>query len=92
MARAQKARWANARKESQPAVVAGSIHKKNHTMSALARRKIGAAQRARWANTSGEQESCVESTEPATSTETRFLKPMLPGADAIETTTHKALG
>src|ERR1700727_3403269 len=49
MARAQKARWANARKESQPAVVAGSIHKKNHTMSALARRKIGAAPRARWA-------------------------------------------
>jgi hypothetical protein len=47
MALAQKARWANARKESQPA--AGSVHKKGHTMSASARRKIAAAQRARWA-------------------------------------------
>jgi len=49
MALAQKARWANARKESQPAAAAGSVHKKGHTMSASARRKIAAAQRARWA-------------------------------------------
>jgi hypothetical protein len=39
----------NARKESQPAAAAGSVHKKGHTMSASARRKIAAAQRARWA-------------------------------------------
>jgi hypothetical protein len=49
MALAQKARWVNARKESQPAAAAGSVHKKGHTMSASARRKIAAAQRARWA-------------------------------------------
>jgi hypothetical protein len=49
MAQAQKARWANARKESQPALVAGSVDKKGYTMSASARRKIAAAQRARWA-------------------------------------------
>ena len=49
MALAQKARWANARKESQPAAVAGSVHKRGHTMSASSRRKIAAAQRARWA-------------------------------------------
>ena len=49
MALAQKARWANARKESHPAVVAGSVHQKGHTMSASARRKIAVAQRARWA-------------------------------------------
>jgi hypothetical protein len=49
MAPAQKARWANARKESQPAAAAGSVHKKGHTMSASARRRIAAAQRARWA-------------------------------------------
>ena len=48
MALAQKARWVNARKESQPAA-AGSVHKKGHTMSASSRRKIAAAQRARWA-------------------------------------------
>jgi hypothetical protein len=48
MALAQKARWANARKESQPSA-AGSVHKKGHTMSASARRRIAAAQRARWA-------------------------------------------
>ena len=49
MALAQKARWANARKESQPAA-AGSVHKDGrHAMSASARRRIAAAQRARWA-------------------------------------------
>ena len=49
MALAQKARWVKARKESQPAAAAGSVHKKGHTMSASARRRIAAAQRARWA-------------------------------------------
>ena len=49
MALAQKARWVKARKESQPAAAAGSVHKKGHTMSASSRRKIAAAQRARWA-------------------------------------------
>ncbi len=50
MALAQKVRWANARKESQPAkAVTGSAHRKGHTMSASVRRKIAAAQRARWA-------------------------------------------
>jgi len=52
MALAQKARWARARKGSQPALGAakttGSAPVKR-TMSASARRKIAAAQRARWA-------------------------------------------
>jgi hypothetical protein len=51
MAQAQKARWARARKESQPAESAkttGSVPVKR-TMSAAARRKIAAFQRARWA-------------------------------------------
>ena len=56
MALAQKARWANARKESQPAkAVTGSAHRKGHTMSASARRKIAAAQRARWAKVKAQQ-------------------------------------
>jgi hypothetical protein len=52
MAQAQRARWARARKESQPAVAiaktTASVPVK-HTMSAAARRKIAAFQRARWA-------------------------------------------
>jgi hypothetical protein len=51
MAQAQRARWAKARKESQPVETAkttGSAPVK-HTMSAAARRKIAAFQRARWA-------------------------------------------
>jgi len=51
MARAQRARWAKAREESQPialAKTAGSAPAKR-TMSASARRRIAAAQRARWA-------------------------------------------
>jgi hypothetical protein len=50
MALAQKARWANIRKESQPVVAMvkpGSVPKR--TMPAAARRKIAAAQKARWA-------------------------------------------
>jgi|SRR5580693_734994 hypothetical protein len=50
--KAQKARWAKARKESQPVVAitktTASVPVK-HTMSASARRKIAAFQRARWA-------------------------------------------
>jgi hypothetical protein len=49
MAQAQRARWANARKESHPVAATGSTHKTGHTMSASARRKIAVAQRARWA-------------------------------------------
>jgi hypothetical protein len=52
MARAQKARWAKARKESQlvsaTAKTTGSAPVKR-TMSGAARRKIAAFQRARWA-------------------------------------------
>ena len=52
MAQAQRARWARAKKESQPVVAmaktAGPAPGKR-TMSAAARRKIAAFQRARWA-------------------------------------------
>jgi hypothetical protein len=53
MARAQKARWATAKKESQPVLVetaktTGAVPVKR-SMSPAARRKIAAAQRARWA-------------------------------------------
>ena len=52
MAQAQRARWARAKKESQPVVAiaktAGPAPVKR-TMSAAARRKIAAFQRARWA-------------------------------------------
>jgi hypothetical protein len=52
MAQAQRARWARARKESGPVVVASKTTAsapKKRTMSASARRKIAAFQRARWA-------------------------------------------
>jgi hypothetical protein len=52
MAQAQRARWARAKKESQPVLAAakttGSAPAKR-TMSAAARRKIARFQRARWA-------------------------------------------
>jgi hypothetical protein len=51
MAQAQRARWARARKESQPTEpgkTTGSAPAKR-TMSVAARRKIAAFQRARWA-------------------------------------------
>jgi hypothetical protein len=50
MARAQKARWAGIRKNSQPVLVAkkGSAPAK-HKISAAGRKRIAAAQRARWA-------------------------------------------
>jgi len=51
MAQAQKARWAKARKESQPAatVKPTASAPAKRTISAAARRKIAAFQRARWA-------------------------------------------
>jgi hypothetical protein len=52
MARAQRARWARAKKESQPVVAIAKttgLAPVKRTMSASARRKIAAAQRARWA-------------------------------------------
>jgi len=51
MARAQRARWAKARKESQPVEAAKTTDSApaKRTMSASARRKIAAFQRARWA-------------------------------------------
>jgi hypothetical protein len=51
MARAQKARWARAKKASQPVATAKTIGiaPVKRTMSTSARRKIAAAQRARWA-------------------------------------------
>ena len=64
MARAQQARWAKIRKESQPAIAAakttGSAPVKR-TMSAAARRKIAAFQRARWAKIKAPEEGCVVS-------------------------------
>ena len=57
MAQAQRARWAKARKESQPtepAKTTGSAPAKR-TMSAAARRKIAAFQRARWAKVKAQQ-------------------------------------
>jgi hypothetical protein len=62
MARAQQARWAKIRKESQPAIAAakttGSAPVK-HTMSAAARRKIAAFQRARWAKIKAQQKKAA---------------------------------
>jgi len=52
MARAQKARWAKAKKASQPIAIAKTTTPApvvKRTMSASARRKIATFQRARWA-------------------------------------------
>jgi hypothetical protein len=49
MALAQKARWANVKKESKPIAAPKTSSPVKHTMSAASRRKIAAAQRARWA-------------------------------------------
>jgi hypothetical protein len=61
MAQAQKARWANVRKESQPVKAAKTKASapKKHTMSASARRKIAAAQRARWAKVKAGQKKAA---------------------------------
>jgi hypothetical protein len=61
MARAQRARWAKARKESQPAErskTTGSAPVK-HTMSASARRKIAVFQKARWAKIKAQQKKAA---------------------------------
>jgi len=61
MARAQKARWAKARKESQPVVTVKTTASApaKHTMSAVARRKIAASQRARWAKVRAQQKKAA---------------------------------
>jgi hypothetical protein len=62
MAQAQRARWARARKESQPVVTkaktTGSAPVKR-TMSAAARKKIAAFQRARWAKIKAQQKKAA---------------------------------
>jgi hypothetical protein len=58
MAEAQKARWANVRKESSAAPKT-SFSSARHTMSAAARRKIAIAQRARWAKIRSEQKKAA---------------------------------
>jgi hypothetical protein len=61
MARAQRARWAKARENSQPVTLAktmGSAPVK-HTMSASARRKIAAFQKARWAKIKAQQKKAA---------------------------------
>ena len=59
MAQAQKARWARARKESQPVETAKTTTSApvKRTMSAAARRKIAAFQRARWARVKREKKA-----------------------------------
>jgi hypothetical protein len=61
MARAQKARWAKARRKSQPVSAAKTTASApaKHTMSASARRKIAAFQRARWAKLKAEQKKAA---------------------------------
>ena len=48
MAQAQRARWANVRKESKPAAANATVAKPTG-ISETTRKKIAAAQRARWA-------------------------------------------
>jgi hypothetical protein len=62
MARAQRARWARAKKESQPVLVAAAkttTAPVKRTMSAAARRKIAAFQRARWAKLKSQQKKAA---------------------------------
>jgi hypothetical protein len=61
MAQAQKARWAKARKESQPIAIAKTTASApvKRTMSVSARRKIAAAQRARWAKVKTQQKKAA---------------------------------
>jgi hypothetical protein len=61
MARAQRARWARARKNSEPVATVkttGSAPVKR-TMSAAARRKIAAFQKARWAKLKAQQKKAA---------------------------------
>jgi hypothetical protein len=61
MALAQRARWARARKESQPITLAKTTNPApvKRTMSAAARRKIAAFQRARWAKVRARQKKAT---------------------------------
>ena len=59
MARAQKARWAKARENSQPMAQTTSAAPVKRIMSASARRKIAAAQRARWAKVKAQQKKAA---------------------------------
>jgi hypothetical protein len=62
MAQAQRARWARARKESQPVVAIAKTTPPapvKHTMSASARKKIAAFQRARWAKLKAQQKKAA---------------------------------
>ena len=62
MAQAQRARWAKARKVSQPVVATVKTTASapaKHTMSAAARRKIAAFQRARWAKIKAQQKKAA---------------------------------
>ena len=57
MAQAQKARWANLRKQAQPVSVGktSTSAPAKRVMSASARKKIAAAQKARWAKVKARQ-------------------------------------
>ena len=60
MAQAQRARWARARKESQPVVAIAkttALAPVKRTMSAAARKKIAAFQRARWAKVKAQKKA-----------------------------------
>src|SRR5579864_3713643 len=61
MAQAQRARWARARKESQPREAAKTLGSApvKRTMSAAARRKIAAFQRARWQKIKAQQKKAA---------------------------------
>jgi hypothetical protein len=61
MARAQRARWAKARKESQTIVLGKTTASApaKRTMSAAARRKIAAFQKARWAKIKAQQKKAA---------------------------------
>ena len=62
MARAQKARWARARKESQSVVAIAKTTASTpvkQTMSTSARKKIAAFQRARWAKIKAQQKKAA---------------------------------
>ena len=58
MARAQRARWASLRKQSQSESTSVSAPAKR-IMSASARRKIAAAQKARWAKVRAQQKKAA---------------------------------
>jgi hypothetical protein len=60
MAEAQKARWANVRREAKAVAAPKTVFPPaKHTMSAVARRKIAIAQRARWAKIRAEQKKAA---------------------------------